>query len=223
MSEKEILLNIKNKVFDLLKKDSTGHDFFHIQRVVNNVNTICLAENINPFYPTLLAYLHDVGDYKIHNGIDKTDVIVTEILQDIFTDKNYINKIVKDIHLIGYKGGMNKPTNDINIWIVQDADKLDAIGAIGIARAFAYGGSKGRLLHNPNHESVQYNSIEDYQKSNAPTIQHFYDKLLKLKDLIKTNKGKELAEERHQFMLNFLNQFYKEWGNSPDSTGNPFG
>lgn len=212
MNEKEILEKIKASVFDLLKHESTGHDYFHIQRVVNNTKKICENENCNSFYALQLAYLHDVGDYKIHNGIDKTEEIVSQILSPLNYTSDKIETIINDIHLIGYKDGFNKKTDKIEVLIVQDADRLDALGAIGIARAFAYGGKKGRLLHNPDFDASEFKTAEDYKNSNAPTIQHFYDKLLKLKDLMNTQTGKQLAIERHTFMETYLETFYKEWG-----------
>ena len=211
MNEKEILDKIKSAVRARLANDGTGHDFFHIQRVVNNTIKICESEDCDDFYALILAYLHDVGDYKVHNGIDKTYEIVTEILMPIGFSIEKINEIIADIHLIGYKGGFNASTQKIEVLIVQDADRLDAMGAIGIARAFAYGGSKGRLLHDPNFDAEEINSEIEYKKSAAPTIQQFYDKLLKLKDLMNTNTGRELAEDGHDFMVKFLAQFYAEW------------
>lgn len=211
MNEKAILDKLKFTVFDLLKNESTGHDNFHIERVVNNTKKIMKHEECDTFYTLLLAYLHDVGDYKIHAGIDKTEEMVEQILWPLIPNKMYIQQVIDDIHLIGYQGGMNENTDKIEIKIVQDADRLDAIGAIGIARTFAYSGSKGRVLYNPNYKAKEYNSIEEYKNSDAPTIQHFYDKLLKLKDQMNTVTGKKLAEERHAFMESFLDQFYHEY------------
>ena len=210
MNEKEILQKIKMKVLELLKMESTGHDFYHIQRVVNNSIQICKTEEADEYYAILLAYLHDVGDYKIHDGMDKTEEIVSHILLELNFKTNDIQQIIRDIDLIGFKGGLNKKPNKMEVQIVQDADRLDAMGAIGIARAFAYGGKKGRLLYDPNFEPEDFDSIEAYKNSNAPTIQHFYDKLLKLKDLMNTKTAKKLAEERHAFMETFLMQFYRE-------------
>lgn len=210
MNEKEILQKIKMKVFELLKMESTGHDFYHIQRVVNNSIQICKREEADEYYAILLAYLHDVGDYKIHDGMDKTEEIVSHILMELNFKTNDIQQIIRDIDLIGFKGGLNKKPDKMEVQIVQDADRLDAMGAIGIARAFAYGGKKGRLLYDPNFEPEDFDSIEAYKNSNAPTIQHFYDKLLKLKDLMNTETAKKLAEERHAFMETFLMQFYRE-------------
>ena len=214
MNEKAILNKIKSDVYDLLNKETTGHDYFHIDRVVRITKKIVQHEKSDGFYAVMLAYLHDVGDYKLHDGVDKTQELVTQILNPIIPDKELVQTIVNDIHLIGYKGGMNSSTDKMEIKIVQDADRLDAMGAIGIARAFAYGGSKGRLLHNPDFHAEDYKNIEDYKNSKAPTIQHFYDKLLKLRDQMNTNTGREMAEERHDFMVKFLNQFYSEWENS---------
>ncbi|MDG4950073.1 HD domain-containing protein [Weeksellaceae bacterium KMM 9724] len=211
MNQKEILNKIKASVFNLLKNEGTGHDYFHIERVVNNTKKIISHESCDHFHAILLAYLHDVGDYKLHNGVDKTAEIVDQILSPIIQDKEYIKKVIDDIQLIGFKGGLNQKPKKIEIQIVQDADRLDAIGAIGIARTFAYGGRKERLLYDPNFKPENFKSVEDYKNSKAPTIQHFYDKLLKLKDLMNTKTGKEMADERHRFMEVYLEQFYNEW------------
>lgn len=210
MNEKEILSKINKEVFELLKSEGTGHDFFHIERVVNNTKKIISHEKCNGFHAHLLAYLHDVGDYKLYNGTDKTDEKIHQILSPLIQDENYIQEVIHDVHLIGYKGGMNEKSDKIEVKIVQDADRLDAMGAIGIARAFAYGGSKGRLLYDPNFKPETFESIDDYKNSQAPTIQHFYDKLLKLKALMNTETAKKLAEERHRFMEIYLQQFYHE-------------
>lgn len=211
MNEKEIVSKIKQEVYKLLKNEGTGHDFFHIERVVSNVRKIISHENCNEFYCILLAYLHDVGDYKLHNGVDKTEVIIYKILSGLNLDNQMIEQIIQDIQNIGFQGGFNNSNRKIEVQIVQDADRLDALGAIGIARAFAYGGKKSRLLHDPHYKVQIIKNVDEYKNSDAPTIQHFYDKLLKLKDLMNTSTGKKLAEERHDFMIKYLDQFYKEW------------
>ena len=211
MNQKEILNKIKLRVFNLLKDEGTGHDYFHIERVVNNTKKIIAHEKCDQFHAILLAYLHDVGDYKLHNGVDKTQEVVKDILAPLIQDDNYIQKVIEDIHLIGYKGGLNEKSDKIEVQIVQDADRIDAIGAIGIARSFAYGGKKERLLYDPSFKPENFKNVEDYKNSKAPTIQHFYDKLLKLKDQMNTKTGKSIAEERHLFMETFLAQFYSEW------------
>lgn len=211
MNEKKIINKIKQSVFELLQYEGTGHDYFHIERVVNNAKHIIQHEKCDAFYTILLAYLHDVGDYKLHGGEDKTEKMVQKLLSPLVHDPEYIQQVIADIHLIGYKGGLNQKTDKIEVQIVQDADRLDAMGAIGIARAFAYGGSKARLLHDPNFSPEEFKTIEAYQQSNAPTIQHFYDKLLLLKDKMNTETGKKLAQKRHQFMELYLAEFYEEW------------
>lgn len=211
MNEKEILQKIKIFVFDLLKNESTGHDYFHIERVVNNSLTIAKQEHSDVFYVKILAWLHDVGDYKINSGINKNKEILFPFLSSLMFSTPKINEILEDIELISYRGGFNEKPDKIEVKIVQDADRLDAIGAIGIARTFAYGGKKGNPIHTPNFIAGDILTVEMYKNNKAPTIQHFYDKLLKLKDLMNTETGKKLAEERHKYMLNFLDQFYKEW------------
>ncbi|MDO5656222.1 MAG: HD domain-containing protein [Flavobacteriaceae bacterium] len=214
MNEKEILQKIKLKVFDLLKNESTGHDYFHIERVVRNSIAIGLKEKCNLHYTLQLAYLHDVGDYKLYDGEDKTEEKVMEIIEEFDYSQAYCSELIKDIHAIGFKGGFNEKSTKIEVLIVQDADRLDAMGAIGIARAFAYGGKKGRLLYDPNLSSEIIGNQLDYQNSQAHTIQHFYDKLLKLKDLMNTETAKILADRRHNYMEAFLTEFYREWNES---------
>lgn len=179
------------------EKDASGHDFFHIQRVVLNAKKICRTEQADEQLVMLAAWLHDVGDYKLHNGIDRSEELITGLLKKENADNLIIEKVVKIVSEVSFSKG-NKP-GSIEAKIVQDADRLDAIGAIGIARCFAYGGSSGNLIYNPDNLS-----------KNSSSIQHFYDKLLILKNLMNTETARSIAEKRHQFMELYLEEFYSE-------------
>ncbi len=170
-------------------------------------------EKADLFIVELGAMLHDLGDFKFHDG-DHTvgPKMVKEWLQNMNTDDQTIKKVVDIVKEISYKGAdVETPMSTLEGEIVQDADRLDAMGAIGVARTFAYGGSKGREMHNPETKPEQHNNFEDYKNSKAPTINHFYEKLLLLKDRMNTKTAKNMANKRHEFMKDYLDQFYKEW------------
>lgn len=208
-----ILEITKNFVKSSLENTESGHDWSHIQRVLKKSETIARFEKCNILVVQLAALLHDIADSKFHNG-DETlgPKIAEKFLKSQNVDEEMINQVVFIINHISYKGGHNLLKNiPIELAIVQDADRLDAMGAIGIARTFNYGGFKNRSIYNPKIKPNMLQSKEVYKNSDAPTINHFYEKLLLLKDKMNTKKGRELAENRHDFMLLFLNQFYKEW------------
>lgn len=203
------ILFVKQK----LKDAESGHDWFHIQRVYKNALQIAKTETCNIEIVKLAALLHDIADSKFHNG-DET--VSPEMAKTFLANQNIdsvvIENVVKIIENISFKGGnIEKKFNSIELEIVQDADRLDAIGAIGIARTFNYGGYKNRQIYNPEIEPKFNMTKEEYKKSDAPTINHFYEKLLLLKDKMNTQKGKQMAQQRHQFMELFLSQFYLEW------------
>lgn len=193
----DLIKKTEEFVLKSFEKDASGHDFFHIQRVVLNARKICRTEQANERLVILSAWLHDVGDYKLHDGIDRSEELITAFLQKENTDNSIIEKVIKIVSEVSFSKG-NIP-GSIEAKIVQDADRLDAIGAIGIARCFAYGGSSGNLIYNP------YN-----QSKNSSSIQHFYDKLLILKDLMHTETARSIAEKRHNFMELYLKEFYTE-------------
>jgi len=197
MNEMKILSLTKDYIRKTFLDEGTGHDYFHIERVVVNAKKIVEKENANAFLVELAAWVHDVGDYKLHGGIDKSEELIREFLTFIEVDEKTINKVIEIVSQVSFSKG-NKPTS-IEAEIVQDADRLDAIGAVGIARCFAYGGSTGSVLYNPENKT-----------KNSSSIQHFYDKLFTLKDLINTKTAKVIAEERHQYMENFIQEFYRE-------------
>jgi uncharacterized protein len=208
---------IVNKTIVFVKKKlenaEGGHDWFHIERVYKNALSIAENEVCDDTVVKLAALLHDIADSKFHNG-DETvgPEIAREFLLINEVEEATIQHVIKIIENISFKGGNTKKEfSSIELDIVQDADRLDAIGAIGIARAFNYGGFKNRPLYNPNIAPKLHMSKEECKNSKAPTLNHFYEKLLLLKDKMNTETGKQIAKERHQFMMNFLSQFYAEW------------
>ncbi len=205
---------IADRVKNILSDAEAGHDWLHIKRVMTNASMIAETEpECDRNIIMLAALLHDIADAKFHEGDESVGPRLAENIMTDFDVPEYIKKeVILIIQNISFKGGFSQSdysSQELNI--VQDADRLDAIGAIGIARAFTYGGYKNRRLYDREISPVeQYVDKEAYKISTAPTINHFYEKLLKLKDLMHTSKGKQLAEERHDFMLMFLDHFYKE-------------
>jgi uncharacterized protein len=190
-----------------------GHDWFHIERVYKNALLIAQGEECDLTIVQLGALLHDVADSKFHNG-DETvgPKVAREFLESQNATEETIQHVINIIENISFKGGnFEKKFNSIELEIVQDADRLDAIGAIGVARAFNYGGFKNRALYNPDITPNLNMSKEEYKKTDSPTINHFYEKLLLLKNKMNTTTGLKIAEERHQYMEQFLSQFYAEW------------
>ncbi len=205
----------KTKIFvqQQLENAEGGHDWFHILRVYNNALLIAQNESCNLEIVQLGALLHDIADSKFHHG-DETigPKIARDFLELEKVDPEVVRQVVLIIENISFKGGnFAKTFNSIELDIVQDADRLDAIGAIGIARTFNYGGFKNRALYNPDILPNLSMTKEEYKKNEAPTINHFYEKLLLLKDQMNTITGKEIAQKRHEYMESFLAQFYDEW------------
>ncbi|AEH00980.1 HD domain-containing protein [Lacinutrix sp. 5H-3-7-4] len=201
-------------VKDTLKNAEGGHDWFHIERVFNNSLLIAKQEPVDDLVVALGALLHDIADSKFHNGDDTIGPkMARTFLFKNNVDSSVIEHVVKIIENISYSSNIEKTStfNSIELQVVQDADRLDAIGAIGIARTFNYGGFKNRSLYNPDIKPNLNLSKAEYKASNAPTINHFYEKLLLLKDKMNTKTGKKIATERHNYMLGFLGQFYAEW------------
>ena len=190
-----------------------GHDWFHIERVWKNAKLIASGEECDLEVVELAALLHDIADSKFHGGDEEIGPKkAREYLSNTRIETQKVNHIVAIIENVSFKGGHNaRNHSSIELDIVQDADRLDAIGAIGIARTFNYGGFKNRAIYDPSIAPNLNMSKEEYKKSTAPTINHFYEKLLLLKDLMNTESGKRIAEQRHQYMEGFLNQFYNEW------------
>jgi uncharacterized protein len=208
------LLKVKNKVQDLLKEAEGGHDWLHIERVVRNALKIRQEEGGEEQIVYLGALLHDISDAKF-NGGDLTlgGRRAGQIMKDAGIEERIAIEVKDIVNRISFAGGRKDgQSKSLELAIVQDADRLDALGAIGIARAFHYGGHKGRLIYHPNLPPQEYESAEAYYQSNAPTINHFYEKLLLLKDRMNTKTGLRIAEERHRFMEIYLENFFEEWG-----------
>ncbi|MCL6571966.1 MAG: HD domain-containing protein [Bacillus sp. (in: Bacteria)] len=195
-----------------LGEDATGHDWFHVDRVRRSALHICKEEQAgNPFIIEMAALLHDISDEKLNESIEKGEEKLEAFLETIpvtVQEKKYIGQIIASI---SFKGGNNRALASIEARIVQDADRLDAIGAIGITRVFAYGGKKGQPIYDPKINVREEMSLEEYRKGKSTSIHHFYEKLLKLKDLMNTEAAKKMAEPRQQMMIVFLEQFYQEW------------
>jgi uncharacterized protein len=209
--------NIVNKTILFVKKKldnaEGGHDWFHIERVYKNALSIADNEVCDDTVVKLGALLHDIADSKFHDG-DETvgPKIAREFLASNNVDEVTIQHVINIIENISFKGGnTEKQFSSIELNIVQDADRLDAIGAIGIARTFNYGGFKNRPLYNPRIAPNLHMNKEEYKNNEAPTLNHFYEKLLLLKDKMNTETGKQIAKERHRYMEGFLSQFYAEW------------
>jgi uncharacterized protein len=196
-----------------LENAEGGHDWFHIERVYKNSILIAQEEDCDLTVVKLGALLHDIADSKFHDG-DETigPKIARTFLESENVFEETINHVINIIENISFKGGnFENKFSSKELEIVQDADRLDAIGAIGIARTFNYGGFKNRALYDPSIAPNLNMSKEEYKNSNSPTLNHFYEKLLLLKDKMNTATGKKIALERHQYMENFLSQFYAEW------------
>ena len=203
------ILFVKNQ----LTHTEGGHDWFHIERVYKNALLIAEEEECDLTVVKLAALLHDIADSKFHGG-DETvgPKTARTFLESQNVSEDIILHVIAIIENISFKGGnFEKKFNSKELEIVQDADRLDAIGAIGIARTFNYGGFKNRPLYNPNIQPNLNMSKEEYKNSESPTLNHFYEKLLLLKDKMNTETGKKIAQKRHDFMVTFLSQFYAEW------------
>lgn len=190
-----------------------GHDWFHTERVYKNALLIASEEKVDLLVVTLGALLHDIADSKFHDGDESVGPKVAyEFLKTQDLSEERIHHIIKIIENISFKGGnKNQSFHSSELAVVQDADRLDALGAIGIARTFNYGGFKNRAIFDPSIKPNLTMSPSEYKRSDAPTINHFYEKLLLLKDRMNTKTGKRIAEARHVFMHEFLQQFYAEW------------
>ena len=200
-------------VKETLKDAEGGHDWFHIERVYKNTLRIAQGETVDLLTVSLGALLHDIADSKFYNG-DETvgPQLATQFLMKHNVDSTVIEHVVQIIKHISFKGGNTETTfTSTELQVVQDADRIDALGAIGIARTFNYGGFKNRKLYDPAIKPQLDMTPTEYKASTAPTINHFYEKLLLLKERMHTKTAKKLAEQRHKFMESYLKQFYAEW------------
>ncbi|HKV85995.1 MAG TPA: HD domain-containing protein [Ktedonobacterales bacterium] len=194
-----------------LERDTSGHDWWHIQRVTTLTRVIARMEGADEFICELAALLHDVADYKIAGDEETGQRIVRDWLGEHGADSATITRVMEIIATMSFGGGNRPPMTTLEGQVVQDADRLDAIGAIGIARAFAFGGSRNRPMHTPGEEARAYATPADYHNTTASTINHFHEKLLLLKDRMNTSYARQLAQARHQYMESFLAEFAREW------------
>lgn len=214
MDKKHIIKNTIHFVKDTLAGAEGGHDWFHIQRVLNNATLIAESEDVDLFIVQLGALLHDIADAKFYDGDES---IGPKKARDFLKDQNVSEEIIihveNIIKYISFKSSLSAdtPFTSPELDVIQDADRLDAIGAIGIARCFNYGGFKNRVLYDPEISPNLNMTKEEYKKSASPTINHFYEKLLLLKDKMNTDTGRRIAHNRHVYMEDFLAQFYDEW------------
>lgn len=214
MDKQQIITNTIAFVKETLKGAEGGHDWFHIQRVLNNAKLIAKGENVDLFIVSLGALLHDIADAKFYDGDETVGPrIARNFLENQQVNEQVILHIENIINYISYKASLSgeKLFSSPELAVIQDADRLDAIGAIGIARCFNYGGFKNRALYDPEITPNLEMTKEEYKKSSAPTINHFYEKLLLLKDKMNTKTGQRIAADRHTYMEGFLAQFYDEW------------
>ena len=215
MHQEKVIENAITFVKKTLKNAEGGHDWFHVDRVFKNAILISKEEKVDPFIVSLGALFHDIADPKFHHGDETIGPKITKaFLKKQQVDEIVINHVIHIIKHISFKNSLDDKKNSFNsieLKVVQDADRLDAIGAIGIARCFNYGGYKNRPLYDPEILPNLEMDKETYKNSTAPTINHFYEKLLLLKDKMNTSSGKKIALNRHDFMVEYLNQFYSEW------------
>jgi uncharacterized protein len=215
MDTNQIISNTIIFVKNTLKNAEGGHDWFHIERVFKNALLISKKEKVAIFVVSLAALLHNIADPKFYNGDEAVGPkIATNFLKEQEVDAAIITHVVNIIKHLSFKNSLDKEAKKFTskeLEVVQDADRLDAIGAIGIARCFNYGGFKNRILYNPEVIPNLNMTKEEYKNADAPTINHFYEKLLLLKDKMNTVTGRKIADNRHLFMNQYLDQFYDEW------------
>jgi uncharacterized protein len=208
---KQIAENVEKFVKSRLETEGTGHDWLHIDRVRRTALNLAKKYSCDLTIIELSALLHDLIDDKLSDDIRMKTDEVANLLREEGLDPDSIQEVLTIISTISFKGGKRRAVSSIEAQIVQDADRLDAMGAIGIARVFSYGGSKGNLIYDPAIPTRESMTYEEYRSIKSTSINHFYEKLLKLKDLMNTEEGKMLAQQRHQFMVDYLSQFFLEW------------
>lgn len=198
---------------NMLKDAEGGHDWHHVERVMENARRIMKNEKADKHIVFMGIILHDIADPKFSEGDETKGIkLAAAFLKELEVEKETAEKIMEVVEGISYKGGFNERTGkSVELKVAQDADRLEALGAIGIARAFNYGGFKGRKIYDPGDKPRDYKNLDTYRNSNSSTINHFYEKLLQLKDRMNTRTGKKMAEKRHDFMVRYLSQFRKEF------------
>ncbi len=213
MNNYDLIKVIAEEVKQKLEGEGSGHDWWHIYRVWKMAHQIGKEENADMFVVELASLLHDIADWKFYGGDDTIGPkVARQILSEHGVSEDVTNHVCEIIFTMAFKGaGVKSEVQTLEGKIVQDADRLDAIGAIGIARVFAYGGHKGRAIYNPEQKPVMHQTKEEYIKNEASSINHFYEKLLLLKDRMNTQTAKLLAEQRHRLMEEYLDRFFQEW------------
>ncbi len=214
MKKEQVIRSTEKFVKELLGKEGTGHDWWHIERVRNNAKLIYKSEKgADWFIADLAILLHDVGDWKVIKKENDDYSIAENFLREQKVPDEIITRILFIIKNMSFSKSLNNKNNlaSIEFCIVQDADRLDAMGAIGIARTFAYGGSRSRPLYDPTKKTRKINTAEDYKKNENSSFHHFGEKLLLLKDLMNTRTAYKIAKERHNYMKDYLKQFLAEW------------
>jgi len=212
MTQQDILQKTVEYVKQEFSDDSSGHDWWHIYRVWKNAITISEHEKADSFVVQLAALLHDLDDWKFNKSEDETPLRAKAWMESCNVEPGIVDQVCEIIMHISYKGAnVENKMKSIEGFIAQDADRLDAIGAIGIGRAFAYGGYKNRMMYDPDFPPQLHATFDQYKNSKSATINHFYEKLLLLKDMMNTPTAKRIARQRHEVMLKFLDQFMSEW------------
>ena len=217
-----IIQKVENAIRDQFLEDATGHDWYHIQRVVNMARFIQSKEGGDLEIIVLSALLHDISDHKFNGGnLDKGGEVAFDLLSKLQYPKERALKVKYIVDNVSFKGAnTTEEMKSLEGQIVQDADRLDAIGAIGVGRTFAYGGYKGQPMHDPKIASELHDSFESYANSNGTTVNHFYEKLLLLADRLNTNTARKIGKKRHKLMEQFLNDFLHEWEFNPQAHEN---
>lgn len=212
MNDQEIIQKTEKFIYSEFRTEGSGHDWFHVDRVRKMAVRIGAGEACDLFVTEMAALLHDLDDWKLSRSADVSGSRSAQWLAGLELESGVAGVILAVIAEVSYKGaGTSTPVNSVEAAVVQDADRLDAIGAIGIARTFAYGGHKSRLIYDPAVVPVLHDDFRTYQESTAPTVNHFYEKLLLLKSRMNTETARSIAAGRHRFMEKYLSQFYDEW------------